>query len=246
MRLRQIALVASELRSVEEAICQQLGLEVCYRDPGLAAFGLRHGLYPIGDRILEVVVPKQPGTTAERFIERRGGDGGYMVILQTDNLDAERARVTDAGFRIVHDGGTRQPTVGPGETAAAIHGIHLHPRDVGGAIVSIDQSDPPESWGWAGYDWEYHSRADVVTDMVAVEMQSTDPEAMAERWGRALGHDVSNGVNGQVMELADATIRFVADTDGRGDGLAAADLVAADRSRAGEVIELCGTRFNLV
>lgn len=242
MRLRQIVLVASELRPVEEAICQQLGLEVCYRDPGLAAFGLRHGLYAIGDRILEVVVPKQPGTTAGRFIDRRGGDGGYMVILQTDDLEAERQRVTDAGLRIVHDGGTTQPTVAEGEQPATIHGIHLHPRDVGGAIVSIDQADPPQSWGWAGYDWEYHSRPEVVTDIVAIEMQAIDPDAMAERWSLALGHTVSDGV----MELDDATIRFVPDADGRGDGFAAADLAATDRSRAGEVIDLCGTRFNLV
>lgn len=242
MRLRQIALVAAELRPVENAICSELGLEVCYRDPGLAAFGLRHGLYAIGDRILEVVVPKEPGTTAERFIERRGGDGGYMVLLQTDDVDAERQRVTDAGIRIIHDGGTKQPTVAEGRDAANIHGIHLHPRDVGGAIVSIDESNPPESWGWAGYDWEYHSRSEVVTDMVAVEIQATDPEAMASRWSVAIGRDVSDGV----IELDDATIRFVAATDGRGDGLAAADLVATDRSRAGEVIDLCGTRFNLV
>jgi hypothetical protein len=250
MRLRQIALVAAELRPVEEEIYDKLGLELCYRDPGLAAFGLRHGLYPIGDHILEVVVPKQSGTTAGRYLERRGGDGGYMVLVQTDDLDAERARVIEAGFRIVHDGGTTQPTVGPGEAPARIAGIHLHPKDVGGAILSIDQSDPPESWGWAGYDWEYHSRTGVVTDLVAVDIQADDPAAMAQRWGRALGHPVegsgSPGGSDPSIELSDATIRFVQATDGRGDGLAAADLVAADRARAGETVELCGTRFNLV
>ena len=72
LRLRQIALVASELRTVEQDICEQLGLEVCYRDPGLSQFGLRHGLYAIGDQLLEVVAPKLPGTTAGRFVERRG------------------------------------------------------------------------------------------------------------------------------------------------------------------------------
>lgn len=236
MRLRQIALVAADLRSVEQAICTELGLEVCYRDPGLNHFGLRHGLYAIGDRILEVVVPKQSGTTAERFIERRGGDGGYMVILQTDNLAGEKDRVTNAGFRIVHEGGTSS---GAGES---INGIHLHPKDVGGAILSIDQSDPPESWGWAGYDWQYHSLDGVVTDLVAVDIQADDPDAMGERWAGAIGRPFTGGQ----IELDDAVIRFVQATDGRGDGLAAADLVAADRSRAGEVIELCGTRFNLV
>ncbi len=243
MRLRQIALVATELRPVEETICNELGLEMCYRDPGLAAFGLRHGLYPIGDRILEVVVPKQPGTTAERFLERRGGDGGYMVLLQTDDVDAERERVTEAGFRLIHDGGLVQPTTAPGEDPASIHGIHLHPKDVGGAILSIDQANPPESWAWAGYDWEYHSRSGVVSDLIAIDIQATDPAELAERWGRALDRTVEPN---HTIELSDATIRFVEDADGRGDGLAAADLVATDRSRAGETLEICGFRFNLV
>ncbi len=241
MRLRQIALVAAELRPVEEQICSELGLEVCYRDPGLGAFGLRHGLYPVGDRIIEVVVPKDPGTTAERFLERRGGDGGYMVLVQTDDVDVERARVTDAGFRLVHDGGTRQQVSGDAEPAT-IHGIHLHPKDVGGAIVSIDEANPASSWAWAGYDWEYHSRDEVVTDMVGVEIQSLEPEMMAQRWANALGQELT----GNEITLTDATIRFVAATDGRGDGMSAVDLVATDRSRAGETLELCGTRFNLV
>ena len=76
MRLRQIALVTSDLRKVEREICNELGLEVFYRDPGLAQFGLRHGLYAIGDQLLEVVAPRQAETTAERFLARRGGDGG--------------------------------------------------------------------------------------------------------------------------------------------------------------------------
>jgi hypothetical protein len=232
MRLRQIALVARELRPVEQAICETLGLEVCYRDPGLAVFGLRHGLYPIGDRLLEVVVPKQPGTTAERYLDRRSGDGGYMVIVQVDDLDAERARLETAGIRIAFEA-----------KGSGIHGLHLHPKDVGGAIVSIDWADPPESWAWAGQDWQYHSRNDVVTDLVAVEIQADDPIALAERWSLALGQPLADA---STIRLRDATIRFSQATDGRGDGLAAADLVAADRSRAGKCLELCGVRFNLV
>jgi len=232
MRLRQIALVAADLRPVEQAICSTFGLEVCFRDPGIAEFGLRHGLYAIGDRILEVVVPKQPGTTAGRFLERRGGDGGYMVLVQVDDVASEKARVTNAGFRIVFEA--------KGE---AIHGLHLHPKDVGGAILSIDEANPAQSWGWAGSDWQYHSRPEVVTDMVAVELQGSDPDELAERWGRALGHSVSADLT---IDLDDATLRFVPATDGRGDGLAAVDLTAADRSRAGELHAIAGTRFNLV
>jgi hypothetical protein len=232
MRLRQIALVARDLRPVEKSICDELGLEVCFRDPGLSFFGLRHGLYPIGDHILEVVVPKQPGTTAERFLDRRGGDGGYMVLVQVDDIEAERTRLEAAGIRIVFEA-----------TGSDIRGLHLHPKDVGGAIVSIDQASPPESWGWAGQDWQYHRCESIVNDLVAVEIQAEDPDGMAARWSLALGQPLSG--NGTI-ELDDASIRFVAAADGRGDGLAAADLVATDRSRAGETLELCGLRFNMV
>ena len=232
MRLRQIALVARDLRPVEKSICETLDLEVCFRDPGLSFFGLRHGLYPIGDHLLEIVVPKQPGTTAERFLDRRDGDGGYMVLVQVDDIETERTRLEATGIRIVFEA-----------KGSGIHGLHLHPKDVGGAILSIDQASPPESWGWAGRDWQYHRRESVVNDLVAVDIQADDPERMAERWSLALGRPVSES---RTIELSDASIRFVAATDARGDGLAAADLVATDRSRAGQTVELCGFRFNMV
>ena len=235
MRLRQIALVARELRAVERPICDQLGLEVCYRDPGLEHFGLRHGLYPIGDHLLEVVVPRRAGTTAERYLDRRGGDGGYMVIVQTDDLDAERARLETENIRVVFEA-----------KAEGIRGLHLHPKDVGGAILSIDQADPPASWAWAGTDWTYHRREEIVHDLVGVEIQAKAPADVAARWGRALGRPVVEGAEAPEIALDDATIRFVPDADGRGDGLAAASLVATDRARAGETIELCGFRFDLV
>ena len=235
MRLRQIALVTPELRDVESEICNQLGLEVCYRDPGLSHFGLRHGLYAIGDQLLEVVAPKEPGTTAGRFLERRGTEGGYMVLLQTDELEHHKARVESAGIRIVHDGEVN-------ERGASIHGIHLHPKDVGGAILSLDQADPPESWLWAGHDWQYHSLDGVVTDIVAIDMQAENPEAMASRWANAIGIPAHGGV----IKLDDAQIRFVSASDGQGDGLVSADLSAKDRSRAGETLNMCGFQFRLV
>ncbi len=175
MRLRQIALVARELRPVERELIDAFDLEVCFRDPGIAAFGLRHGLYTIGDRILEVVVPKEDGTTAGRYLDRRGGDGGYMVLVQVDDVEAHRARLAQTDLRIVHE------AKGDG-----IIGLHLHPADVGGAIVSIDQAEPPASWGWAGRDFAYHGASTVVSDLVAVEVQADDPVAMAARWSRAL------------------------------------------------------------
>ena len=157
-----------------------------------------------------------------------------MVLVQTKALAEHKARVEDAGLRVVHDG---RVELG-GES---IRGIHLHPKDVGGAILSIDQAEPPESWLWAGADWRYHSLADVVTAITAIDLQADDPQALAQRVPsdrppRPRRRDRTD----------DAELRFVQATDGRGDGLSAAELRAADRTRAGECLELCGFQFRLV
>ena len=229
LRLRQVVMVARDLRPAENQVCETLGLEVCYRDPGLTTFGLRHGLYPIGDRLLEIVAPKEPGTTAGRFLDRMGSDGGYMVIVQTDDLDRERDRIDTSGMRVVYEAQT-----------SGVRGIHLHPKDVGGAILSIDQADPPESWAWAGHDWEWHSRTEVINDLVAVEIEAVDAHDLAARWATALDRPVSDGLT---IALDDAELRFV---PGEADRVSRFDVVASDRARAGELHTLCGTVFAFV
>ena len=52
LRLRQICLVARELKPVEEQLNKVLGINVCFRDPGVAFFGLENALFPIGNQLL--------------------------------------------------------------------------------------------------------------------------------------------------------------------------------------------------
>src|SRR5262249_25825348 len=137
MRLRQIALVASDLDGARADIAAVFGVDYAYDDPGVGKYGLRNAVFPIGMTFLEGVSPKAEGTTAGRLLEKRGGDGGYMVILQTPQLAEARQRIRDAGARIVDE-----------ITGDGFAFTHIHPRDVGGAIVSVDWMDPPERWQW--------------------------------------------------------------------------------------------------
>ena len=131
IRLRQVALVAADRDAVVADLCTFLGVSVCFEDPGVAVFGLHNALMTIGDQFLEVVSPTTEGTTAGRLIDKRGGDGGYMAIFEVDDLDRRVEHVTELGVRIVWSGDFPE-----------IRGRHLHPRDVGGAIVSLDQPEP--------------------------------------------------------------------------------------------------------
>lgn len=219
IRLRQVALVAADLEAVTRELCHTLGLRVCFRDPGVAEFGLVNALMVIGDQFLEVVSPATPGTTAGRLLERRGGDGGYMVIYEVDDLDQRLAHLATHQVRVVWQGDFPD-----------IRGRHLHPRDVGGAIVSLDQPDPAGSWRWAGPTWQAHHDANVVGAIAGVTVAAHDPQAMRERWAM-LGFDIS--------------ARFVP-CGPRGEGVDGVDLVATDRARAGEHHHVAGMTFTLV
>jgi catechol 2,3-dioxygenase-like lactoylglutathione lyase family enzyme len=243
MRLRQVALVARELEQSVEDLCDVLGVDVAYNDPNMGVFGLVNAVMPVGNTFLEVVSPAQEGTTAGRYLERRGGDGGYMLVLQTSDLGRERERIEMLGVRVVWEIDTGRAKV-----------IHLHPRDIGSSLVSFDQMSEWDAWEWAGPDWRSKVRRDSTKGIVVAELQSEDPERCAARWSEVLGIPR----RGFEIPLDEGTIRFVEAADGRGEGLGGVDVAATDapevlkraRNRGlpidGNCITLCGTRVRLV
>ncbi len=252
LRLRQIALVARALDPVERQLTSVLATEVCFRDPGVGKYGLRNALWALGGTFLEVVAPIRDHTAAGRYLDRRGGDGGYMCILDCDDLEARRAQLGAAGVRIVED-------LRAGDAALWSEAIHLHPKDTGGCLLSIDRhsggTDLMGGYRWAGADWQSNARRDVVIS--GAVMQCDDPAATAQRWARLLGRPAAASADGHELRLDNAVARFVPLADDRGEGLARvvlscaepASLIAAATAVGASVgsgwIEVCGVRFVL-
>ncbi len=254
LRLRQIALVAVRLPPVEEALVDVLGLEACYRDPGVAHFGLDNVLMPIGNQLLEVVAPKPdkaPNDTAGgRYLTRRGGNGGYMVITQCDDHAPRRARIESLGVRTVLDNDRK-----------TFRNLQLHPKDTGGTFFEIDEQlgddahaeDGP--WHPAGDDWQRARRTDRVEAITAAEIQCDNPARVAARWAEIAEIPLNDDLT---LPLDNATLRFVPCEDGRPEGLGGIDLKARDAdavlaaaerhdARLGDSeIYLCGMRMRLV
>ena len=90
IRLRQICFVAEKLAPVVEDLTSIFGLEVCFVDEGVGVFGLENSLFPVGSNFFEVVAPTKDNTAAGRFLRRRNGDGGYMVICQCDSRETQQ------------------------------------------------------------------------------------------------------------------------------------------------------------
>jgi hypothetical protein len=223
LRLRQVALVATELDPVLDALHAELGLAVAHRDPAVAAFGLVNAVLPVGRQFLEVVSPTREGTAAGRQLERMGGDGGYMVICQTEDQAPFRDRAASLGIRTAFE-----------FTEDGYQGWQLHPGDTGGSFLEIDVQPPGEDDPWmpAGPDWPTAVRTGVVDGIAAVELAVPEPDQTSARWRELLGRDAFD----------DAELRW---TEGE-RGLVAVDLRATDRARAGAELAICGVRFRLV
>jgi hypothetical protein len=208
--LRQVALVASDCGAVAGELRRTFGWAEPFHDPGVGVFGLQNAVFAAGDTFVEVVAPVQPGTTAGRYLQRRGADGGYMAIFQMPDLTAARRRLAELGVRVVwtadHDD---------------VAGTHLHPKDVPGAIVSLDWASPPESWRWAGPEWTGRSPAHDPGGLAGLTIEVDDPGAAASRWAAVLGLGATLDGDSAVVDLVSAgqRLRFVPATSGRGAGI---------------------------
>ena len=204
LRLRQICLVAPHLEPVIPDISDIMGLNVCYRDGNVAKYGLENALLPVDTILLEVVAPTQPGTAAGRFIEKTGGRGGYMAIFCCDDPDARGSKANAMGVR----------------TANVIdhppyHGVQLHPRDCRAAFIELNHTQGSDDiigpYPPAGPDWQRSIRTDVTQALTEVEMQSPDPEGLAEHWGRILGVSARKVGEGKAeLVLPNARFHFTA------------------------------------
>ena len=209
-RLRQVALVAYDCGGVAAELSRAFGWGQPYCDPGVGQFGLTNAVFAVGDTFVEVVAPVRPDTTAGRYLERRGGDGGYMAIFQVPDLAAARRRVAGLGVRVVW-------TADLPDIAAT----HLHPRDVPGAIVSLDWAAPAESWRWAGPSWTGRAPERSASGVTGLTIEVSDPPAAAQRWAAVLGIPVGGRATVVELPASGQWLRFVPARAARGEGITA-------------------------
>jgi hypothetical protein len=208
VRLRQVALVARDCEQVSGELRAAFGWAEPFHDPGVGRFGLTNAVFAAGDTFVEVVAPARADTTAGRYLERRGGDGGYMAIFQVPDLAAARARLPGLGVRVVWTADLPD-----------IAGTHLHPKDVPGAIVSLDWAEPWQSWRWAGPAWTGGAPEHAPGGVTSLTIEVHEPLAAARRWADVLGLTASGPTVG--LPAAGQQLAFVPARDGQGEGITA-------------------------
>jgi hypothetical protein len=208
-----------DLDAVAERLRTTLGLGEPYADSGVEHFGLRNAVFALGDTFLEVVSPIRSDTSAGRLLDRRGGDTGYMLMFQVEDLAAARGNAEGQGVREVFE-----------VSLDDIDEVHLHPADVRGAIVSLSQPKPSESWRWGGPDWRARSAPLRITGATVTVAQ---PVGVSALWQSILD-----------AELRDVGIRISVDEFDRGltEIILAADDPENRPARRGPIV-VGGVRF---
>ncbi len=207
MRLRQAVLVAGDLEPVASALRAELALGEPFRDPEVGLFGLQNVVFALSDCFLEVVSPTRPDTAAGRYLERHGGDGGYMVIFDLEDLTGARERAEQLGVREAWR-----------IDLPDISTTHLHPADMQGAIVSLDQSKPYGTWRWGGPQWRGRTGVGAPVRLCGVTIAVSEPSIVAGRWAHVLGVPVAE--QGRPMLALDgAEVGFVPAAEKQDEGL---------------------------
>ena len=245
MRIRQIVFAAHDLPAARTALATLMPLGAPFRDPGVAEFGIDNAVFAFGDQFIEVISPTRPDTACGRHLARQG-DSGYMLLLQTDDFAREKAHWDALGIRTIWH------TALPDITAA-----HLHPKDVGGAIVSVDEPRPAASWRWGGPDWQVQPGALGGQRVRGITLHAADAQALARRWAQVFVRPApASTATGWRVTLDDGFADFIGDPQGRagvaGFTLALANpdaALAAARSAglpvSGNQISLLGTQLQV-
>lgn len=220
MRLRQIALVARDLEPVHAALHAVFGLNIAFRDPGVDVFGLVNAVMPVGGDFLEIVQPVKDDASALRYLHRRGGDAGYMLIFQASDALAHRDRLAARGVRLIAKHDTPQYTF-----------THFHPGDFNGVLTSIDTEgdgsswrEPMGKWPPAGKAWKDHLAPDNILGIAGATVQFKDPAAIAQSWSELFQVERK----GNALLFDDAVVRFVPPVDADGTGIVGIDIAVRD------------------
>lgn len=202
LRLRQICLAAPRIESLTEDICDIFKVAVCYRDPGVAKYGLVNALIPIGTDLLEVVCPMQENTAAGRFISKTRGHGGYMAIFQTNNPRERQAHAATLGVRTAHT--IERPDY---------QNAQLHPRDCRAAFIELGHSEGGDdrmgTWWPAGTQWKDFIRTNDTKRVLGIELESPTPDDLAAHWANILQTPLGTEAGAPSLNIDGTAIRFL-------------------------------------
>jgi hypothetical protein len=154
-----------------------------------------------------------------------------MAIFQVPDTGLARDRAQALGVRVVWQ-----------IALDDISGTHFHPKDVPGAIVSVDTPRPPETWRWGGPDWTGQVPEHDGARIAGITVECENPQRTAAVWGALL--DVNPTDTELKLDGGRQSIAFrKTSASSRAEGITEVAITLPGGRRSGEV---CGVTLRLV
>jgi hypothetical protein len=231
-RVRHYVIAAKDLEAVCDQIYRLLELEPTPKPPGdepTLAFGFRTRMMRVGATMLEIVSPIREKHQLRDFFAERGGDGGFMVVMQTYDDTALLARAAAANHKLAFE-------------IKDFRGQHLMQFDYKtfGTRFEFYKYTPEENW-WGDPLNRAYNDPRAVEDILGAEVAVENPGAIAETAASTfLGKR-----EGATVHFIDRRIDFVPPA-GKARGLTALYVKARDRSRAGASATVANVEFRFI
>lgn len=118
------------VENIDDAIAlyeRDYKLELVHRET-VEEQGVEAVLLDVGESHVELIAPLGPETGVAKFLAKNG-PGLHHVAYQVDDIDAELARVQEAGLTAID----KSPRIGIRQSRVAF----LHPKSTGGVLTEL-------------------------------------------------------------------------------------------------------------
>ena len=126
-RIRAVHIAVNSVEEAAKEYADKFGLEVS-RSGDLPDMGVKNAILPVGDAVLELIEPLEPGEgVLARFLQNRG-EGVYMMALEVENLDAAVKSLQAKDVRMTNADPESRAKGGP---------VFIHPRSTHGVLIEM-------------------------------------------------------------------------------------------------------------
>lgn len=226
--IRHYVLATHDLKAVSSQLQDFLQVDQGFRHDMSAALGFTNEMMMIGQTMVEIIQPVAPDHRVHAWLAERGGDGGFMIVLQTFDAEAFRARTTAEKLRLARDMQFRGQDM-----------IQLDYKRFGTRFETYQYS-LPDGW-WGDPVGRSYAKSKVAAEIVGAEVAVENPREIATQ----IGGLFQSPVKGDTVTFVDKQVRFV-DAKPPWRGLVALDLKALARKRRGDHRVICGVDWRLV
>jgi methylmalonyl-CoA/ethylmalonyl-CoA epimerase len=102
----------------------------CYKQEAVASEGVMTAFFQVGPNKIELLEATNPDSAIAKFLSKNG-PGFHHVAFEVEDIDAELARLKNAGFNLIHE----SPKDGADNKRIAF----LHPKSTNGLLVELCQ-----------------------------------------------------------------------------------------------------------